>query len=158
MHRFILIGFAALFMLGATTALAGTIYTWTDADGVKRYANSPPPEDVANVQTIDEVQYDDAGADRQRQEFERMVEDASREADRHFDRQAGEKARQAAARKRREQSEQNLKVEAERARLMKEIEAIEQRGYSPTFTQGMKENLIKQVQDKIDQLESGAGN
>ncbi len=156
MRRIIITLLTALFVLSGGTAMADTIYTWTDADGVKRYSNHQPPEGVDNVETIEEVQYDATGADSSRREFEQMVKEASQEADRHFEQQAREKAMQAQAQRRREQKAQDEKVAEERALLMKEIEAIKQRGYSATFTKGMQDNLIRQVQEQIDQLDQGA--
>ena len=140
------------------TALAGTIYTWTDADGVKHYSNSQPPEEAANVMTIEEVEYDQVGADRNREEFNRMVEGASEEADRHFDQQARKKAQQAAKQQRQKKEARERQSAAEKTRLMKEIEAIQNRALGPNFTQGMRDNLIRQLQEKIDQLDEGAAN
>lgn len=157
MGRIIIIVLTAWFVLLGGTAMADTIYTWTDADGVKRYSNHQPPENVDNVETIEEVQYDATGADSSRREFEQMVKEASQEADRHFEQQAREKAMQAQAQQRREQNAQDEKIAKERARLMEEIEAIKQRGYSATFTKGMQDNLIRQIQEQIDRLDQDAG-
>ena len=111
----------------------------------------------SDAKTIDEVQYDQVGAQQSRQEYDRMVKDASREADRHFEQQAIKKTRQAEARQQKEQEQKAQQLEQERAELQKQIEEIQKRGYSPTFTKGMQDNLIKEVQEKIDQLEGGAG-
>ncbi len=152
MRRMIAFNLVVLFFLFGGIVVAGTIYTWTDADGVKRYSNAQPPEDTENVQTIREVQYDQRGEDRSRQEYNRMVEDASRKADRHFKEQARKKDQQAEVRQQRQQEEKDQQIDAERARLLKELETIQKRGYSSTFTKGMKESLIKEVQDKLDRL------
>ncbi|BBO69522.1 hypothetical protein DSCA_34520 [Desulfosarcina alkanivorans] len=157
MHRTIVAGLTALLFLLGGTATAGTIYTWTDADGVKRYSNSQPPEDARDVQTIEEIQYDQGAEDQRRQEFDRMVQEASEDADRHFETRAREKEQQAEASRQRRQEAKDRQIEEARAELLKEMDAIQDRGYSATFTQGMKENLIKAVQEKIDQLEAGAG-
>ena len=157
MHRIIIFSLALCCLLVGNTASADSIYTWTDADGVKRYSNSQPPEDAQNVQAIEEVQYDQVGAEKSRQEYDRMVKDANREADRHFEQQARKKARQAEARQQKEQEQKAQEIDQERAKLQKQIEDIQKRGYSPTFTKGMQDNLIKEVQEKIDQLEGGSG-
>ncbi len=157
MTRPIVFSLAAVLVLFASTVSAGTIFTWTDADGVRRYANSQPPEEAENVQTIEEVQYDAVGTDRSRQAYDRMVKEASRDADRHFEQQARKKTRQAEARQRQQQEENARQIDAQRAEQLKEIDAIQQRGYSPTFTKGMQENLIREVQEKIAQLKRGAG-
>jgi hypothetical protein len=47
-------GFALLVLAGAcTTALAGKIYQWKDAQGVTHYSDSPPPEGKAKDRQID---------------------------------------------------------------------------------------------------------
>ena len=142
-------------LLAGHVASAGTIYTWTDADGVRRYSNAQPPEGVENVRTLDEVEYEGgAEDDSRRREFERMVEEASEEADRHFDQQARQKARQDAQRKQSEKQARNQLTAEEKARLMNEIEALQNRALGPNFTQGMRENLIRQLREKLDQLEA----
>jgi hypothetical protein len=149
---------AAIGLLAAGTAGAGTIYTWTDADGVKRYSNAQPPEGAENVQAIDEVEYQQSAGDQNRREFDRMVEEASREADQHFEQQKRQKALREEERTRRQEDAREEQIAAERARLLKEMETIQKRSLSPTFTKGMQDNLIQQVQEKIDRLEGGAGN
>ena len=154
MRRMIIFSLTALFFLFGNTVIADTIYTWTDADGVKRYSNSKPPEDVENVQTIQEIQYDQRGDDQRRQEYDRMVEDASQSADRHFKEQAEQKAQNAKAERRQQLEAQAQQIEKTRSKLQKAIDDLEGRALSRTFSNGQKEYLIKQVEEKIDQLES----
>jgi hypothetical protein len=150
----ILFSLTALCFLFGSTVSAGTIYTWTDADGVKRYSNSQPPEDEENVKTIREIRYDQQGDDKQRQEFDQMVEQASQSADRHFKEQDEKKAQAAEAERKQQLQARAERMAQERAELQKAIDLLERRGLSPTFSLGMKENLIRQVQDKINQLET----
>ncbi len=154
MRRMIVFSLTALFFLYGNQGVADTIYRWTDADGVKRYSNSQPPDDVENVQTIEEIQYDQVGDDQNRQEYNRMVEDASQGADRHFKEQAEQKDREAEAERQQQLEAQAQRIEEERAKLQKEIDDLEGRGLGPTFSAGQKENLIKQVQERIDHLEN----
>jgi len=152
-----IVGMAAALTLAAHAATADTIYTWTDENGVKRYSNSQPPDDAGQVQTIEGVRYDDAGGDANRQAYDRMVKEAAQEADRQFNQQEQEKARRIETKKQQEATAEALRVAQERDRLMKQIEEIKNRGYSATFTKGMQDNLIREVQEKIDKLESDAG-
>ena len=145
-------------LIFGSPALAGTIYTWTDANGVKRYSNQQPPEDADNVQTMDEVEYDSTGADSNRQEFDRMVEKASEEADRQIEAQDRKKEQQAKQQNRLQQEAHARQVAEEKARLMNEIEALRNRALGPTFTQGMRDNLIQQIREKIDRLDEGSAN
>ena len=139
-------------------ALAGTIYTWTDANGVKHYSNQQPPEGAENVQAMDEVQYDSVGADSNRQEYDHMVEKASEEADRQIEAQDRKKEQQAKQQNRLKQEAHARQVAEEKARLMNEIEALQNRALGPTFTQGMRDNLIQQIREKIDRLDEGSAN
>ncbi|MFO7713098.1 DUF4124 domain-containing protein [Desulfosarcina sp.] len=154
MHRMIILGLTAWFFLLGNAVVAETIYTWTDADGVRRFSNSQPPEGVAVVETIEGIQGDTGGADQNRQAYDRMVEEASQNADRHFEQQAEAKAQAAEAERARQMEAQDRRIEAERDKLQAEINAIDGRGLSTTFSAGMKENLIQQVQEKLDLLEN----
>ena len=153
MRTTILITLTAGLMIFGNAATAGTIYTWTDADGVKRYSNSQPPEGVDNVQTIDEVEYDPTGEEDRRREFNRMAEQAGEEADEHFDNQARKKARQDAQRIRLKKEAKSRQTDEEKARLRKAIGALENRALGPNFTKGMRDNLIRPLQNKLDKLE-----
>lgn len=153
MRRMIVFSLTALvFMLGSPV-FSGTIYTWTDADGVKRFTNTPPPDDAKDVQTMQELQDDQVGVDPEREAFDRMVEDAGQSADRYFEEQAEKKDQDAQSQGGRQQQAMDRRVAQERAALQAEIDALEGRALSRTFSLGMKKNLIQAVQEKIDQLE-----
>lgn len=161
MHRINYVGCFVLFLLFCGIATAGTIYTWTDADGVKQYSNSQPPDDAQNVQAVEEVDAGqeevDAGQkdeDLQRQEFDRMAEEAGKEADQHFEEQAEKNAKEAEAERQRQLEPQNRRVEEELKALRKEAVDIQNRGLGLTYSAGMKENQLKLVQEKIDLLQS----
>lgn len=154
MRRMIVVSWAAMFFLLGNPVNAGTIYTWIDADGVKRYSNSQPPEGVENIQSIPEIQYDQRGDDQSRQTYDRMVEDASQRAEQAVEQQARQKAQEAQAERTQRLKAQAQQIEEKRAKLQKNIDALEGRALSPTFSMGQKEYLIKQVQEKINQLES----
>lgn len=153
MHRTILTILTISLLFVSPIALAGTIYTWTDEDGVKRYSNSQPPENAKNVESIQEFQYDEQKADAQRQAYDTMVKKAGEEADLHFEQQAEKKAKEAEERRQAELDERTRQIVEEQARLRQEIANIENRGLSTTFTMGMKEKQIKQIKKKITELE-----
>jgi hypothetical protein len=156
MHPRILIRLTVLFFLFSGTVPAGTIFTWTDADGVRRYSNSQPPEDIENVKTIEEIQYDQQGNSQRRKEFDRMAEESGEDADRYFEEQAQKKERAAEARRQRQLAEKSRQAAEEQARLQKQIEELKARGVGPNFSAGQRDLLIRQVQEKIDQLENSA--
>ncbi|BBO90108.1 DUF4124 domain-containing protein [Desulfosarcina ovata] len=158
MHRISAFIVTAMIVLAGSITFAGTIYTWTDADGVKRYSNSPPPEDVEQYETINELQGDQEAEGRKREEYDRMVQEAGQAADRHFEQQAEEKAKAAQAERDRKMETQASRIAAERERLEKEIAAINGRALGPNFSPGQKAALIERVQEKINHLERDPDN
>ncbi len=154
MRRRILICLAAFHLLLSGPALAGTIYTWTDANGVKRFSNSPPPEGATDVHTMDELETGSGDDDQTRQEYNRMVEDASNRADEQMAQDAEERAQAAEVERQQQADEMGQRIAAERERLQKQIDDIEGRGLGPNFSPGQKEAMIQKVQEQIDRLES----
>ena len=114
MKRLVVIAVAALICLLTASVYGGTIYTWTDENGVKRYSNSQPPENAEQVRTIEEVPTDPEEADQIREEYDRMVEAARQDADRYFKQQAEKKALEEEAVRNQQSAEQSRRVEAER--------------------------------------------
>lgn len=143
-----------LSLLLVCTAQAGSIYTWTDADGVKRYSNEQPPEEIKNVETINELKTDQDGSTKVRQGYDRMVEKASQEADREIEQQTRKKAKKRDAARQKAKNEECKKLEQARQNLQEELDAISERGLSTTFSAGQKTYLMEQVQVKIDQIDN----
>ena len=92
--------------------------------------------------------------DEQRQAYDKMVEEATREADEYV--QEKQKAHQEAAEESNSQQASALdeRVNAERERIEGEMDAVQGRGLSSTFTQGMKDNLLQELQDQLNSLMS----
>lgn len=93
-------------------------------------------------------------ADKQRQEYDKMVEEATQEADEYV--KEKQQAAEEAAEESQSQQDAALdeRVRAERERIEKEMDAVRGRGLSSTFTQGMKDNQLQQLQARLDQLMS----
>jgi rhamnose utilization protein RhaD (predicted bifunctional aldolase and dehydrogenase) len=92
--------------------------------------------------------------DAQRQAYDKMVEEATREADEYV--QEKLKAQQEAAKESQSQQEAALdaRIGAERERIEAEMDTVQGRGLSSTFTQGMKDNLLEQLHDQLNSLMS----
>ncbi len=90
----------------------------------------------------------------QRQAYNKMVEEATREAEEYL--QEKENAKKAAEAKAQSKKDAALseKIEVESQRIIAEMDGIRQRGIGSGFSQGMKDNLLKQLQDKLDLLTS----
>lgn len=95
-----------------------------------------------------------SAVDEARQAYDKMVEESVKEADEYLQ----EKERQKKAADAQAQSKQDSvlseKIEAEVQRIQAEMDAVSNRGLGPTFSQGMKDNLLKQLQDKLDRMTS----
>lgn len=137
---------------------AQKIYTWTDSNGTLHFSNEPPPEGARNVKILESTPSADTtgtepSENENRQAYERMVEKAKTEARKLEKERKAKEAAAEAEKQRRAKEARNARVAAERAKLQKEIDAIQARGLSPTFSQGMKDNLTRKVQERIDKLE-----
>lgn len=147
-----------LMVFSITSVQAEKVYMWTSPEGTRHFSNEPPPEGTKNVEIVESIQPPDAGAaghtvDHNRQAYDKIVEKAKSEARQMETDRKAKKAAVDAEKKRRIEQERDARINAERAKLQKEIDAINARGLSPTFSQGMKDNLIKKVQNRIDILE-----
>ena len=141
---------AALFL--AVTAFADGVYVWTDDKGVQHFSDRPP-ENIENYEKIEDPGSDIQVGGEARPAWQKMlkeVEDQNRQNDL---RKAQEAEARREAEERAAQAEKKARTDAERQRLQKQIDELNGRALSPTFTQGMRENLIKEIQKQIDALE-----
>lgn len=134
------------------------IYTWIDGDGVQHFSNKRPPEGAQNVKMINPGSSPSPAETnpseiKKKQDYDRMVEKARSETRELEKERKSKKAAATAEKKRQAEKIRNARVEAERKKLLNEIDAINARGLSPTFSQGMKNALIKKVREQIHQLE-----
>jgi rhamnose utilization protein RhaD (predicted bifunctional aldolase and dehydrogenase) len=93
-------------------------------------------------------------ADKARQEYDKMVEESVREADAYV--QEKQEAQQQAAEDAQGQQDAALqeRVQAESDRIQAEMDRVNNRGMSYNFTQGMKDDQLRQLQDQLDRLVS----
>lgn len=93
-------------------------------------------------------------ADEARKAYDKMVEEATREADEYV--QEKQKEQQASAAQTNQQKDDAFegRVQAESQRIHAEMDIVRGRGLSSTFTQGMKDNLLQELQSKLNELMS----
>jgi rhamnose utilization protein RhaD (predicted bifunctional aldolase and dehydrogenase) len=92
--------------------------------------------------------------DEARQAYDKMVEESVREADEYLQEKESQKQAADAKAQSKQDSILSEKIEAEVQRIQAEMDTVSNRGLGPTFTQGMKENLLEQLQDKLNRLTS----
>jgi hypothetical protein len=146
-----------LVILSFSAINAQTIYTWTDSDGTQRFSDVAPPEGTENVKTItpqETTTPDASNHTTDRPAYDQMVDRAKYDAEQMRLQREQEDAERARKKEQTAKAQLQARINAERQKLLDEIDAISARGLSPTFSQGMKNNLINQVQEKITQLES----
>ncbi len=92
--------------------------------------------------------------DEARQAYNKMVEESVKEADEYL--QEKENKQQAADAQAQSERDSALseRIQAEAQRIQAEMDAVSGRGLGPTFSQGMKDNLLEQLQNKLDRLTS----
>lgn len=155
--RILLIALIAVTVLATQSSYADKIYTWTDKNGVKQFSDQPP-ETVDDYQTI-EVQRsensseDEATAREAQDAYDKMIKEVQNE-NRQTDMERAQEAKQKELKeKEAAEAARKAKIQAERDRLQKQIDELKGRALSPTFSPGMRDNLIKQIQEQIDALE-----
>jgi hypothetical protein len=94
-------------------------------------------------------------ADEQRQAYDKMVEEATREADAYVEQKQKEQREAAEARKDMPtDASLDERVKVERERIEAEIDKAWKRGLGPDFTEGMRQNRLEELSDKLDRLNS----
>jgi rhamnose utilization protein RhaD (predicted bifunctional aldolase and dehydrogenase) len=91
-------------------------------------------------------------ADEARQAYDKMVEEATQEADEYLEekqKQMDDAKRQSRVKK---DAELQARIQAEQERILKQQQAVRNRGLGPDFTQGMKDNLLQELQQRLDRL------
>jgi molecular chaperone GrpE (heat shock protein) len=144
----------------AAPALSDTIYSWTDEQGVLRFSNDPPPENVKQFDRLESQPSSATPSDsdtQRRSSYDQMVRHSKQEA-RQIEQQRRQEARdKAEAMRRQAEARRKAETAAARRRLEEQIEAIKKRAVSPTYSQGMKQSQIDRLRKQIEQLEKNSG-
>lgn len=144
------------FFLIPSSISADMIYTWKDKDGITKFSNEQPPEDVTDYKTIitPDAEADDSAQEAQRRSsFDQMVRKASKAANTSSNQRTKKAAQKAAEQQRVIEAQKEARRQAERKRLESQIEAIKKRAVSRTYPNGMKQAQIEALRKEIDALE-----
>lgn len=146
--------FVLMLMLAGPLA-ADRIYIWTDENGVKRFSDALP-DDVQAYETAESatIRNPTSGTDEKgRPGLNKMLEDVEEENRQTDARKEAEESRRVDAQAAKAKAEKDAKAAGERARIQKQIDALNNRALSPTFTQGMRDNQIEALQKQMDAIE-----
>jgi len=110
--------FIILLILWSGLPALAELYNWTDADGVRHFSNTPPPEGVEANVLLEEIPYDPESDEKRRVQEDAMLQErASAETQRRIEdaeREAEEARREAeAANRKADQLEKDLKEQEE---------------------------------------------
>lgn len=92
--------------------------------------------------------------DEQRQAYERMVQEATREADEYVKQKQEAQRQTTEMGQNRTDSEFDQRIQAERDRLKAEMDTVRGRGLGPNFTEGMRANQLQELQNQLNRLNS----
>ena len=92
--------------------------------------------------------------DEARQAYNKMVEESVKEANQSEQEKENDTKAAGAKAQSKKDSALSEKIEAERTRIEAQMDEIRNRGMGGGFTEGMKDNLLKPLQDKLDLLTS----
>jgi hypothetical protein len=135
---------------------AGKIYSWTDENGVKQYSNTGPGEETGDIEETDEMPTDPRYSDKN-QERQKLIDDLkSRNEAAEKERKIEEEKREAQKAEEQEKTRKEMepKVQAERNRLIAEIQKYDKLATTPTFSLALKNSIIQKLKDKLDLLEA----
>jgi hypothetical protein len=142
--------FAMMFLsfFFAGQILAGSVYYWTDENGVRHYSNTGVPEHVMEA----DVRPEEASSPPAGQISEADSDtNAEGSPNNPPEGESGEPGDGAAPGPADEATDDRMaqRVEKERARLEAEIKRIKNRGMSRTFTEGMRDNLLRPLEEQL---------
>jgi hypothetical protein len=135
-----------LFLLIAGMVQAGTVYYWTDENGVRHFSNTGPPDDAQDVGTQTETRSNPVFAT----EPDPITDNEPNQVS--SDTQEVQESSSPTFRERAEAAQQERiarQAEDERRRLQAEIEQVEQRSLSRTFTEGMRDARLNPLRQQL---------
>jgi len=134
---------------------ADTIYSWTDKNGIKKYSNTAPEEDVKHLEVIEEmpisetsnpdIEVDEEGLGQADRELE--VDNRISELKTEQQQIKNEEKKNKIA-----DGPLNEKIQAEKIRLLEKIDRIEKLAVGRSLSLARKNAMIKQFRDKLDLL------
>lgn len=137
-------------------AIAGTIYSWTGPDGRQHFSDKPPPDTISDykvLETVPDASGPQPPSEKRRSSFDQMVEKAGHEAKQMEQQRRKAAEARAAEQKREAEARRKARIEPERQRIQKAIQALENRALSPTFSMGMKNAQIEALRKELKKLE-----
>jgi len=155
--RFSMILFVIIFVfLPLSDLYGGTIYSWTDENGIKKYSNTAPEEGVEHLEVIEEIpisETGDSGINVDEEELSHVIRELEVE-----NRISELRTEQQSIKTEEEKNKIaddpfNEKIWTEKKRLQGEIDRIKKLAVGRSLSLARKNAMIKQFQDKLDLLE-----
>lgn len=138
-------------LIAAGMVHAGTVYEWTDENGVRHFSNTGAPPDVGSVETTDEKRVPPEAEEEAEQETQQAEEEILSNAP-STNTNAPPTVREQAEQL--EQERLDRRVAEERRRLEANIKQIEGRAIGSGFTEGMRTAQLSPLKEQLDLLNS----
>ena len=169
--RFSLVLLTIVFLSQPISNLYGeAIYSWTDKNGIKKFSNTAPEEDVENLEVLAEMPHSEAVDTGIEDDVNEISRSKNTDNDINIDDdELNHYIKEMEVKKKQEEQEEieaekeenriaddrfNQKIQKEQERLQGEIDRIEKLAVGPSLSIARKNAMIKQFQDKLDLLES----
>jgi len=135
---------------------AGTIYSWTDKNGVKKFSNTSPEGDVEHFEVIEEMpllQTGNTNSEVGEEEPADVTQEPEIENSTSVFSTIEMQFRPQETENNNIDEEFTIKIQTEKKRLQEEIDRIDKLAVGKNFSLPRKNSLIKDLQDKLELLE-----
>ncbi len=134
---------------------AGTIYSWTDKNGVKKFSNTSPEGDVEHFEVIEEMpllQTGNTNSEAGEEEPADVTQEPEIENSTSVFSTIEMQFRPQETENNNIDEEFTIKIQTEKKRLQEEIDRIDKLAVGKNFSLPRKNSLIKDLQDKLELL------
>ncbi|RPJ82513.1 MAG: DUF4124 domain-containing protein [Deltaproteobacteria bacterium] len=135
---------------------AGTIYSWTDKNGVKKFSNTSPEGDVEHFEVIEEMpllQTDNTNSESGEEEPADVTQEPEIENSTSVFSTIEMQFRPQETENNNIDEEFTIKIQTEKKRLQEEIDRIDKLAVGKNFSLPRKKSMMKDLQDKLELLE-----
>lgn len=135
---------------------AGTIYSWTDKNGVKKFSNTSPEEDVEHFEVIKEMPLLQTGNTNSEDSEEEPGDGAQKpelENETSIFSTIEKQVQPQETENNNIDEEFTIKIQTEKKRLQEEIDRIDKLAIGKSLSLPRKNSMLKDLQDKLELLE-----
>jgi hypothetical protein len=139
-----------------SSSYADTIYSWTDKNGVKKFSNTSPEEDVEHFEVIEEMpllQTGNTNSEAGKEEPGDGMQEPEIENETSILSTIERQVQPQETENNTIDEEFTIKIQTEKKRLQEEIDRIDRLAVGKNFSLPRKNSMMKDLQDKLELLE-----